>query len=112
MIILLSPIITTVRREDTIRIAYDSNVLKQRTQIRIKCQTSKNSLIRYHKKSETQNGQNAYFTTIDQRYAHSQLQLQNDTFEQRNLNIDCGEWTGILCLKTGFYSLACLVAQF
>ena len=44
--------------------------------------------------TNTQNGQQAYFTTLDIEYAYSQLQLHEDTAKHCNFNIICGESTG------------------
>ena len=50
--------------------------------------------------TNTQNGQQAYFSTIDLKYAYSQLQLNKDTAKHCNFNIISGESTGTF--KTGF----------
>ena len=44
--------------------------------------------------TNTQNGQQAYFSTIDLKYAYSQLKLHKDTAKHFNFNIICGESTG------------------
>ena len=54
--------------------------------------------------TNTQNGQQAYFTTLDIKYAYSQLKLQHDTSKHCNFNIIC-ETTGTYRFKTGFYGL-------
>ena len=62
--------------------------------------------------TNTQNGQQAYFTTLDLKYAYSQLKLHHDTAKHCNFNIICGESTGIYRLKTGFYGLTDMPADF
>ena len=50
--------------------------------------------------TNTKKRQQAYFSTIDLKYAYSQLQLHKDTAKHCNLNINCGE-----ILKTVFLVL-------
>ena len=44
--------------------------------------------------TNTPNGQQAYFSTLDLNYAYSQLQLHKDTSKHCNFNIICRESTG------------------
>ena len=44
--------------------------------------------------TETQNGQQAYFFTIDLKYSYSQVQQHKDTANHCNCNIIRGESTG------------------
>ena len=60
----------------------------------------------------TQNGQQAYFTTLDLKYAQYQLKLHNDTAKHCNFNIICGESTGTYRFKTGFYGFTDMPAEF
>ena len=53
----------------------------------------------------TQNGQQAYFTKLDLKYAYSQQKLHHDTAKHCNFNIICGESTGTYRFKTGFMDL-------
>ena len=62
--------------------------------------------------TDTQNGQQAYFTTLDLKYAYSQLKLHHDTAKHCNCNIICGESTGTYRFKTGFYGLTDMPAEF
>ena len=62
--------------------------------------------------TDTQNGQQAYFTTLDLKYAYSQLKLHHDTAKHCNFNIICGESTGTYRFKTGFYGLTDMPAEF
>ena len=62
--------------------------------------------------TNTQNGQQAYFTKLDLKYAYSQLKLHHDTAKHCNFNIICGESTAIYRLKTGFYGLTDMPAEF
>ena len=62
--------------------------------------------------TNTQNGQQAYFTPLDFKYAYSQLQLHKEITKHRNFNIICGESTGNYSFKTGFYGLTDMPAEF
>ena len=62
--------------------------------------------------TNTQNGQQAYFSVLDLKCAYSQLQLNKDTAKHRNFNIICGESTGTNRFKTGFYGLTDMPAEF
>ena len=62
--------------------------------------------------TNTQNGQHAYFTTLDLKYAYSQLKLHHDTAKHCNFNIICGESTGTYRFKTGFYGLTDMPTEF
>ena len=62
--------------------------------------------------TNTQNGQQAYFTTLDLKYAYSQLKLHLDAAKHCNFNINCGESTGTHRFKTGFYGLTDMPAEF
>ena len=53
----------------------------------------------------SQNDQQAYFSTLDLKYAYSQLQLHKNTAKHCFFNIICGESTGSYRLKTEFYGL-------
>ena len=60
--------------------------------------------ISQHIKDSNQ-GDNVYFSTIDLKYAYSQLKLHPDTFSHYNFNVICGDSTGTYRFKTGFYGL-------
>ena len=57
------------------------------------------------------NGQQAYCSTLDLKYAYSQLQLHKDTAKHCNFNITCGESTGTYIFKPGFYGLTDMPAE-
>ena len=62
--------------------------------------------------TKTQNGQQAYFTTLDLKYAYSQLKLHHVTAKHCNFNIIRGESTDTYRFKTGFYGLTDMPAEF
>ena len=61
--------------------------------------------------ADTQNGQQAYFSTLDLKYVYSQLQLNKDTAKHCNYNIIWGESRGTYRFKTGFYGLTEMPAE-
>ena len=60
----------------------------------------------------TQNSQQAYFSTIYLKYAYSQLQLRKYTAKNCNFKIICGKSTGTYRFKTGFFRFANMPAEF
>ena len=54
----------------------------------------------------------AYFSTLDLKYAYSQLNLDPETARHCNFNIICGEGTGTYRSITGFYGLTDMPAAF
>ena len=54
----------------------------------------------------------AYFTTLDLKYAYSQLNLHSDTAHHCNFNLVSGDMTGTYRFKTGFYGLTDVPAEF
>ena len=62
--------------------------------------------------TNTQNGKQAYFTTLDLKYAYSQLKLHHDTAKHCNFNIIRGESSGTYRIKTDFYGLTDMPEEF
>ena len=110
----ISPIVITVKKDQSINLALDSKVLNKAIH-KIKYQMPNTDMlidtILQHL-TNTQNGQQAYFTTLDLKYAYSQLKLHHDTAKHCNFNIICGEPTGTYRFKTGFYGLTDMPAEF
>ena len=52
------------------------------------------------------------FSTIDLRYAYSQIPLDEDTLKQCNFNIIGGQATGTYRFNNGFYGLTDMPAEF
>ena len=110
----ISPIVITVKKDQSIKLALDSKVLNkaihknkyQMPNIEMLIDTISQHL------TDTQNGQQAYFTTLDLKYAYSQLKLHHDTAKHCNFNIICGESTGTYRFKTGFYGLTDMPEEF
>ena len=62
--------------------------------------------------NDSNHGDNVYFSTIDLKYAYSQLNLHPDTARHCNFNINCGDATGTHRFKTGLYGLTDMSAEF
>ena len=110
----ISPIVITVKKDQSIKLALDSKVLNkaihknkyQMPNIEMLIDTISQHL------TSTHNSQQAYFTTLDLKYAYSQLKLHHETAKHCNFNIICGESTGTYRFKTGFYGLTDMPAEF
>ena len=110
----ISPIVITVRKDQSIKLALNSKVINkaihknkyQMPNIEMLIDTISQHL------TNTQNRQQAHFTTLDLKYAYSQLKLHHDTAKHGNFNIICGEPTGTYRFKTGYYCLTDMPAEF
>ena len=86
---LKSPIVITVKKDQSIKLALDSKVLNkalhknkyQMPNIDMLIDTISQDL------TNTQNGQQAYLTTSDIKYAYSQLKLHHDNSKHCDINI-------------------------
>ena len=103
----ISPIVITVKKDQSIKLALDSKVLNkaihknkyQMPNIEMLIDTISQHL------AHTQNGQQAYFTSLDLKYAYSQLKPHHDTAKHCSFNIICGESTGTYRFKPDFMVL-------
>ena len=110
----ISPIVITVKKDQSIKLALDSKVLNKAIHKNKYQMPNIDMLIDPISQHLTnkKKGQQAYFTTLDLNYAYSQLKLHHDTAKHFNFNIICGESTGTYRLKTGFYGLTDMPAEF
>ena len=109
----ISPIVITVKKDQSIKIALVSKILNKARHKNKYQMPNIDSLI--HTISQTLSTapqETAYFTTLDLQYAYSQLNLHSDTARHRNFNLVSGDMTGIYCFKTGFYGLTDMPAEF
>ena len=110
----ISPIVITVKKDQSIKLALDSKVLNKaihKNKYQMPIIEMLIDTISQHL-TNTKNGQQAYFTTLDLKYAYSQLKLHHDTAKHCNFNIICGESTGTYRFKTSFYGLTDMPAEF
>ena len=108
------PIVITVKKDKSVKLALDSKVLNKaihKKKYQMPIIDSLIDLISQHI-NDSNHGEHVYFSTIDLKYAYSQLNLHPDTARHCNFNIICGDATGTYCFKTGFYGLTDMPAEF
>ena len=110
----ISPIVVTVKKDQTIKLALDSKVLnkaihKSKYQMP-NIDTLIESISQQISAPAPQN--TTYFSTIDLKYAYSQLNLDANTANHCNFNIISGDMTGTYRFQTGFYGLTDMPAEF
>ena len=111
---LISPIVITVKTDKSVKLALDSKILNKSIHKNKYQMPNIDSLIdsiSQHNNDSNQ-GENVYFSTIDLKYAYSQLNLHPDTARHCNFNIICGDATGTYRFKTGFYGPTDMPAEF
>ena len=104
----------TVKKNQTIKLALDSKVLnkaihKNKYQ-RPNIDTLIESISQQISAPASQNI--TYFSTIDLKYAYSQLNLDTNTANHCNFNIISRDMTGTYRFQTGFYGLTDMPAEF
>ena len=110
----ISPIVITVKRDKTVKLALDSKILNksihkngyQMSNIDNLIDTSQRNL------NTTASQETAYFSTLDLKNAYSQLNLDPETARHFNFNIISGEGKGTYRFITGFYVLTDMPAAF
>ena len=112
----ISPIVITVKRDQTIKLALDSKTLnkaihKNKYQMP-NIETLIDSISQIITNYKTEPAEQTHFSTIDLKYAYSQLNLHPETANHCNFNIISGDMTGTYRFKTGFYSLTDMPAEF
>ena len=110
----ISPIVVTVKKDQTIKLALDSKRLnkaidKNKYQMP-NIDTLIESISQQISAPAPQN--TTYFSTIDLKYAYSQLNLDINTANHCNFNIISGDMTGTYRFQTGFYGLTDMPAEF
>ena len=110
----ISPIVITVKKDQSVKLALDSKVLNKAIHKNKYQMPNIDSLIDSISQhiNDSNHGDNVYFSTIDLEYAYSQLNLHPDTARHCNFNIICGDATGTYRFKTGFYGLTDMPAEF
>ena len=109
----ISPIVITVKKDKSIKIALDLKILNKAIHKNKYQMPNIDSLIQTISQIlSTAPQETAYFTTLDLQYAYSQLKLHSDTARHCNFNIVSGDMTGTYRFKTGFYGLTDMPAEF
>ena len=110
----ISPIVITVKRDKTVKLALDSKFLNKSIHKNKYQMPNVDNLIDTVQQNINTNAsqETAYFSTLDLKYAYSQLNLDPETARHCNFNIISGEGTGTYCFITGFYGLTDMPAAF
>ena len=110
----ISPIVVTVKKDQTIKLALDSKVLNKAIHKNKYQMPNIDTLIEsISQRISAPASQNiTYFSTIDLKYAYSQLNLDTNTANHCNFNIISGDMTGTYRFQTGFYGLTDMPAEF
>ena len=109
----ISPIVITIKKDQSIKIALDSKILKKAIHKNKYQMPNIDSLIQTTSQTlSTAPQETAYFTTLDSQYAYIQLNLHSDTACHCNFNLVGGAMTGTYRFKTGFYGLTDMPAEF
>ena len=103
----ISPIVITVKRDKTVKLALDSKILNKSIHKNKYQMPIIDNLIDTIQQILNTNGsqETEYFSTLDLKYAYSQLNLDPETAKDCNFNIISGKGTGKYRFITGFYGL-------
>ena len=109
----ISPIVITVKKDHSIKIALGSKILNKAIHKNKYQMPIIDSLIQTISQTlSTAPQETAYFTTLDLQYAYRQLNLHSDTARHCNLNLVSGDMTGTYRFKTGIYGQTDMPAEF
>ena len=109
----ISPIVVTVKKDQTIKPALDSKVLNKAIHKNKYQMPNIDTLVESisHQISAPASQNTTYFSTIDLKYAYSQLNLDIHTANHCNFNFISGDLTGTYRFQTGFYGLTDMPAE-
>ena len=109
----ISPIVITVKKDQSIKIALDSKILNKAIYKNKYQMLNIDSLIQTNSQTlSTAPQETSYFTTLDLQYAYSQLKFHSETARHCNFNLKSGDMTGAYRFKTGFYGLTDMPTEF
>ena len=110
----ISPIVITVKRDKLVKVALDSKSLNKSFHKNKYQMPNIDNLIDtiQQKLNANASQETAYFSTLDLKYAYSQLNLDPETARHCNFNIISGDGTGTYRFITGFYGLTDMPAAF
>ena len=110
----LYPIVITIKKDKSVKLALDSKILNKAIHKNKNQMPNLDSLIDSISQhiNDSNQGDNVYFSTIGFKYGYSQLKLHSVTSRHCNFNTICGDSTGTYRLKTGFYGLTDMPAEF
>ena len=110
----ISPIVVTVKKDQTQKLALDSKVLNKAIHKNKYQMTNIDMLIEsISQQTSAPASQNTrYLSTIDLKYAYYRLNLYANTANHCNFIIISGDMTGTYRFQTGFYGLTDMPAEF
>ena len=110
----ISPTVVRVKKDQTIKLALDSKVLNKAIHKNKYQMPNIDTLIEpiSQQISGPAPQNTTYFSTIDLKYAYSQLNLDANAANHCNFNISSGDMTGTYRFQTGFYRLTDMPAEF
>ena len=110
----ISPIVITVEKDKSIKLAMYSKTINKAIHKNKYQMHNIDRLMDNIAQTITQSSdeEKVLFSTIDLRYAYSQLPLDEDTAKQCNFNIIGGQAIGTYRFNTGFYRLTDMPAEF
>ena len=110
----VSSIVITVKNDNSVKLALDSKILNKSIHKNKYQMPNIDSIIDSISQhiNDSNQGENVYISTIELKYAYSQLSLHPDTARHCNFNIICGDATGTYRFKTELYGLTEVPAEF
>ena len=101
----ITPIVITVKRDKTVKLALDSEILNKSIHKNEYQMSNIEKLIDTIQQNLNTNAsqETAYFSTLDLKYAYSQLNLDPETARHCNFNIIIGDGNGTYPIITRFY---------
>ena len=110
----VSPIVITVKRDKTDKLALDSKILNKSIHKTNYQMPNIDNLIDTKQQNLNSNTSHkiAYFSILDLKYAYGQLNLDREIARHCNFNIFSSESTGTDRFNTGFYGLTDMPAAF
>ena len=106
----ISPLVITVKKDQTVKLALDSNKHIHKNKYQMPNIDLLLDNIAQVVKSDKSN--QTLFTTLDLRYAYSQIPLDKTTRKQCNFSLIGGNATGTYQIQTWFYGLTDMPAEF
>ena len=110
----ISPIVITVKRDKTVKLALDSKIVNKSIHKNKYQMPNIDNLIDTIQQNLNTNvsQKTAYLSTLDLKYAYSQNNLEPETARHCNFNIVSGEGTGTYRFINSFYGLTDMPAAF
>ena len=111
----LSPVVITVKNDNTIKIALDSKELNDaihKNKYQMQSINHLKDTISKNKRTKKNKTGTIYISKIDLKYAYSQIPLHKETQKHCNFNILGGNATGTYRFINGFYGLTDMPATF